>query len=120
MALSLVSAAIVTPLGIVSVLVTALLSSTFLKETITTRQLQGYSLICVGVLINLFAAPRAETYMGNTIEEVLEVLSSPVFVFGLALHLKLLSVLLYLVLFQKSEKLTYFVTIQVSNAHLIF
>jgi drug/metabolite transporter (DMT)-like permease len=104
--LSLVSAAIVTPLGIVSVLVTAILSSTFLGEVISTRQIKGYSLICVGVLINLFAAPT-----GNSM--VLASLSSPVFIFGISLHFKLLFVLLYTLLYKKREKLQYFVYIQV-------
>ncbi|KNC97372.1 uncharacterized protein SPPG_07299 [Spizellomyces punctatus DAOM BR117] len=57
-ALSFVSAAVVTPLGIVSVIVNAVLAHKYLGEKITRRQRIGYGVVACGVLIILLAAPK--------------------------------------------------------------
>lgn len=79
-ALSLVSAAVVTPIGILSVLINALLASIYLGETLNQRAKTGYALISFGVLILLFASPKSSANLGSTIPEVLETLSSPLFI----------------------------------------
>jgi drug/metabolite transporter (DMT)-like permease len=52
-------AAAITPLGIVSVFVGALLAQRWLKETITPVQKRGYAWIFLGVALILYAAPKA-------------------------------------------------------------
>ncbi|KAI8921979.1 hypothetical protein DFJ77DRAFT_436352 [Powellomyces hirtus] len=57
-ALSFVSAAVVTPLGIVAVIVNAVLANRYLGEQVGRRQRRGYALVALGVLVVLIAAPK--------------------------------------------------------------
>ncbi|KAI9101755.1 magnesium transporter [Phlyctochytrium arcticum] len=58
LALSFVSAAIVTPLGITSVVMNAFLAQKFLGEKVGERQRMGYALVALGILIILWNAPH--------------------------------------------------------------
>ncbi|KAI9032412.1 magnesium transporter NIPA-domain-containing protein [Hyaloraphidium curvatum] len=58
LALSLTSAAVVTPLGITSVVVNAVLAQKFLGEVIGPVQRRGYYSIMLGVLLIILSAPR--------------------------------------------------------------
>lgn len=57
-ALSFVSAAVVTPLGIVAVIVNAVLAQRYLGERVGRGQRVGYAVVTAGVLIILIAAPK--------------------------------------------------------------
>ncbi|KAJ1332549.1 hypothetical protein BSLG_008851 [Batrachochytrium salamandrivorans] len=70
-ALSFASAAVVTPLGIVSVLTNVFLAQRFLGEQISQRQRRGYMFVLVGVLGILIVAPKGESWLGNSTTEVL-------------------------------------------------
>jgi hypothetical protein len=59
LALSMVSASLVTPLGIVAVLVSVLLANRLLDEPVSANQRQGYAMISVGVVGILLVSPRA-------------------------------------------------------------
>jgi uncharacterized membrane protein len=58
--LSLASAAVIMPLGIISVLVNAFLASLYLGETMDEKQKEGYALIICGVLLILLMAPKSD------------------------------------------------------------
>ncbi|KAI3657314.1 hypothetical protein MP638_005015 [Amoeboaphelidium occidentale] len=58
--LSLASAAVITPLGIVSVLVNAILASKFLGEKIDKKQQEGYGYIILGVFMIILVAPKKD------------------------------------------------------------
>ncbi|KAI8808480.1 hypothetical protein BJ742DRAFT_677959 [Cladochytrium replicatum] len=81
-ALSYISAAVVTPLGIVSVFVGAVLANIYLGEEMTKRQWRGYMFIFAGVLLILFAAPKGHaqtsTIEGSPPDGVPQVSASPV------------------------------------------
>lgn len=111
-ALSLVSAAVVTPLGIVAVLVTALLSQKYLDEVITSRQKLGYLLIIIGVFLILYVAPKSESSLGTSVAEVLEAVSRPIFVFGLTIVLVALVYFIWQLLIMGQDHLEIYVTIQ--------
>ncbi|KAJ1547334.1 hypothetical protein HK405_006117 [Cladochytrium tenue] len=97
-ALGYVSAAVVTPMGAISVLVTALLGSMFLGEEITLRQRRGYAVLLLSVLAILAVAPRGDAGgPGSTPAAVLAFCRSPGFLLGLLAILAALAGLLYLV-----------------------
>ncbi|KAJ3005371.1 hypothetical protein HKX48_000721, partial [Thoreauomyces humboldtii] len=60
-ALSFVSAAVVTPLGIVAVLVNALCAERWLGEVVGRRQRRGYAVVALGVLVVLIASPKPKS-----------------------------------------------------------
>ncbi|KAI8591736.1 magnesium transporter [Geranomyces variabilis] len=73
-ALSFVSAAVVTPLGIVAVIVNAVLANRYCGERFGRSQVQGYVVVAAGVLIVLFAAPKdnpGASYAGTSTRDVL-------------------------------------------------
>ncbi|RKO86139.1 magnesium transporter NIPA-domain-containing protein, partial [Blyttiomyces helicus] len=84
-ALSFASAAIVTPMGIVSVIIAAVLSQRYLGEVITAKQRNGYLLVALGVVIILLAAPKnGGDELGSTPSQVLEALSRASVAFAIA------------------------------------
>ncbi|KAJ1564760.1 hypothetical protein HK096_006399, partial [Nowakowskiella sp. JEL0078] len=69
---------LVTPLGIVSVMVSALIAAKYLNETISFKQQFGYLLVTAGVLCILLAAPKPKEdgrdhgAMGNSVSEIVQ------------------------------------------------
>ncbi|KAJ2493537.1 hypothetical protein IWW37_000403 [Coemansia sp. RSA 2050] len=74
LALSYLSAAVVAPLGIVSVIVNLLLAERFLGERVTPNQRFGFSVIMAGVGCILLVAPRKAA--ASTAAEFVEVVAS--------------------------------------------
>ncbi|KAJ2860074.1 hypothetical protein GGH94_005734 [Coemansia aciculifera] len=74
LALSYLSAAVVAPLGIVSVIVNLLLAERFLGERVTPNQRFGFSVIMAGVGCILLVAPRKAA--ASTAAEFIEVVAS--------------------------------------------
>ncbi|KAJ2743235.1 hypothetical protein GGI20_003893 [Coemansia sp. BCRC 34301] len=74
LALSYLSAAVVAPLGIVSVIVNLLLAERFLGERVTANQRFGFSVIMAGVGCILLVAPRRAA--ASTAAEFVEVVAS--------------------------------------------
>ncbi|KAI8854426.1 magnesium transporter [Chytridium lagenaria] len=110
-ALSYIPAAIVTPLGIVSVLCSAFLSSCFLGEVINYRQRNGYMLIILSVFAILWIAPTSIDKLGRTPTEVFENLSQPLFITGFSGIFLLLSILLFQILVRRRETLMLMVSV---------
>jgi hypothetical protein len=81
-AITLSPASLITPLGIVSVLVNVTLANLVLKETITANQSKGYFLMLIGVFIILYSAPRKQKNVGVTLVDIFEFCSSTRFVYG--------------------------------------
>ncbi|KAJ2054208.1 hypothetical protein H4S04_000143 [Coemansia sp. S16] len=74
LALSYLSAAVVAPLGIVSVIVNLLLAERFLGERVTPNQRFGFSVIMAGVACILLVAPRKAA--ASTAAEFIDVVAS--------------------------------------------
>lgn len=103
-ALSYISAAVVTPMGIVSVVVAAVLAKIYLGEEITSTQRNGYTIMCLGIFIVLTVAPKGQPDLGNSIPEVFSKCRTPAFVFGLGLILCSIVGIIYQILIKKREK----------------
>ena len=63
--LAYASAAVVAPLGVVSVVVSAVLAQRWLKEDISRRQREAFGWMLIGVLLILVAAPRGASGGGG-------------------------------------------------------
>ncbi|KAI9354574.1 magnesium transporter [Zopfochytrium polystomum] len=96
-ALGYVSAAIVTPMGVISVLTTAILGSIILGEEITLRQRRGYVLLIAAVFGVLIVAPKGGQVLGDTAADVISFCLSPIFLCGALVIVICQSGLIYLV-----------------------
>ncbi|KAJ3333753.1 hypothetical protein HDU76_004249 [Blyttiomyces sp. JEL0837] len=110
-ALSYVSAAIVTPLGIVSVVIAAFLSSRFLGENITMKQSRGYAVIIIAVLGILIIAPKDGRSLGVTTVEVLENCTTTLFIAGFCSIFVVQSYLIYQIIVLRRESLLILVAV---------
>ncbi|KAJ3218857.1 Magnesium transporter NIPA4 [Dinochytrium kinnereticum] len=110
-ALSYVPAAIVTPLGIVSVLFSAFLSSCFLGEVINFRQRNGYMLIILTVFAILWISPKSDDSLGKTPAEVFENCSNTMFISGFSGIFLVLTVLIFQILVRRQETLLLLVSV---------
>ena len=75
---------VITPLGIVSVLLNAILAKHLLKEPIFEEQKKGYFLIITGVVLILFSSPKNQVEIGKSVEEVIGFCSSARFIAGMS------------------------------------
>eukprot|EP00842_Homolaphlyctis_polyrhiza_P000465 jgi/Hompol1/1419/HPOL_005518-RA len=94
-ALSLTSATLVTPLGIISVITNMFLAERYLGEHVTKKQRRGYLLALIGVLGILISAPKGDSTLGSTTEQVFNSLLSPSVVNGFSLMLIVQTMLIY-------------------------
>ncbi|KAJ2899446.1 hypothetical protein IWW38_000967 [Coemansia aciculifera] len=94
LALSYLSAAVVAPLGIVSVIVNLLLAERWLGERVTSNQRFGFSVIMAGVGCILLVAPRRAA--ASTATEFVEVVASSgiLTLFGLLFFVQALLIML--------------------------
>lgn len=74
---------IITPLGIVSVLLNAILAKRVLKEPIFEEQKKGYFFIITGVIMILFSSPKNQVEIGTSVEDVIGFCTSVRFLTGL-------------------------------------
>ncbi|KAI8619546.1 magnesium transporter [Chytriomyces sp. MP71] len=102
LALGHTSAAVVTPLGIFSVIIASVLGTVFLKEDISRNQRIGYAYILVGVILILFVSPQTGNTLGRTPDEILTSLSSTLFLSGFSSIFLVQTVLIYHALFRRT------------------
>ncbi|KAJ3043995.1 hypothetical protein HDV00_003523 [Rhizophlyctis rosea] len=108
-ALSYLSAAVVTPLGIIAVIVNAYLAERFLKEPISPQQRTGYLVTLLGVLIILWAAPKDELLIGSTPSELLQYCTTGHFILTALVVFAAQGTLIYNIIVLKQEDLPFFV-----------
>ncbi|KAJ3075223.1 hypothetical protein HDU98_008830 [Podochytrium sp. JEL0797] len=103
LALGQTSASVVTPLNIVSVLVSGTLSAVFLKEDVNLAQKKGYLCIIFAVAVILFASPSKDSSLGSTPAQVLESLSSYEFLAAFSGIFMIQTFLIYHALFRRTS-----------------
>ncbi len=103
MALAHVSAAVVAPFGIISVVIQAFLAESYLSEVINPKQRLGYGLMIAGILLILTVSPKAEPPLGSTVSQVLSNCTSFPFVIGSMLIFSILLYQVYQILIKKRE-----------------
>jgi len=79
-ALSYTSAAVVAPLGAVALVINGVLAKVVLQEPLDRESAYGYTLLIVGVLVLLWAAPHDASQQQLTNDHMLEHLQAPAFV----------------------------------------
>ncbi|KAJ3124112.1 hypothetical protein HK098_001381 [Nowakowskiella sp. JEL0407] len=117
LALSFVSASLVTPLGIVSVMTSAFLASKYLGETITHQQRRGYILISFGVLLILIFAPKPDSdsqsqqqsKQHNSVSEIKSLITSESSSYGFISIITLILLTSYQILVRRKESLLNYV-----------
>jgi drug/metabolite transporter (DMT)-like permease len=95
-AVSIAPASLITPLGIVSVLVNIIFAKLYLKEQVTRDQQRGYTIILMGVFVILYGAPRKQVSIGTTLEEILHFCFSSKMRNGMLFLCAILSVLIFM------------------------
>ncbi|KAK5669955.1 hypothetical protein BDV3_004061 [Batrachochytrium dendrobatidis] len=110
-ALSLASAAVVTPLGIVSVLTNVFLAQYFLEEHITNRQRRGYMFVLAGVFGILIVAPKGESSLGSSISEILSSCARPGMVNSFTFLFIAIVLLIYQIFVNQVHKITLYVAV---------
>ncbi|KAJ3230004.1 NIPA-like protein 2 [Chytriomyces hyalinus] len=102
LALGQASAAVVTPLNIVSVLVSGVLGCIFLGETLSRSQRYGYACIIAGVGLILVVSPQGGSTLGQSPDEILKSLSSFMFLTGFSSVFLVQTVLIYNAMFRRT------------------
>ncbi|KAI8892879.1 magnesium transporter [Globomyces pollinis-pini] len=110
-ALSLTSPAVVTPLGIISVLLNVVLASIFLGEPITINQKRGYCIVLLGIIGILYVAPKGDANLGTTVSQVISSVHNPLFLCGFLSLFLIQSFLIYITRFVDKNKLFLYVAI---------
>ncbi|KAJ3208481.1 hypothetical protein HDU83_006660 [Entophlyctis luteolus] len=102
LALAQAPASIVTPLNIVSVLVSGGLGAAVLGEPVSPRKLRGYGCIVASVAVIVLTAPRPPAQGARTPSAVLDLLSSTLFLSAFACVFILQTLLIYSALFRRT------------------
>ncbi len=77
--LSLISPAVIVPMGVLSVLVNVIFGKLWLNEVILPRQYKGYALVILGVLFLISGAPKGNS-MDISQDEIIKYVSSAPFI----------------------------------------